>query len=284
MERVRTELVPKVKALCARVLDRDARRATRLRPEPPVTPAPRRPTDAVLRDPLRPVVRSPRPAAPTAPTPGRSRRDPGPIGVVAIGVSTGGPTALSQLLPSLPAELPVPIVVVQHMPPMFTTLLSQRLDATCALRVVEGSPGTVIEPGTVYVAPGGDQHMQVRRDGAAVRLTLVDSPPEHSCRPSVDALFRSVVDVYGGRVLAVVLTGMGFDGSGAAPALHAAGARILVQDEDSSVVWGMPGAIVRAGLADEVLPLADIAPAIVRRAQAARIGAARPIATSVTGR
>ncbi len=142
------------------------------------------------------------------------------------------------------------------MPAVFTSLLAQRLDAASALRVVEAEAGMALEPGTVHLAPGGERHMQVRRDGGAVRVALVDSPPEHSCRPAVDVLFRSIGSLYGARALAVVLTGMGFDGSGAAPALHAAGARILVQDEDSSVVWGMPGAIVRAGLADEILPLA----------------------------
>jgi two-component system chemotaxis response regulator CheB len=211
------------------------------------------------------------------------RREAGPIDVIAIGVSTGGPTALAQLLPALPADLPVPVVVVQHMPAVFTSLLAERLDASSGLHVVEAAAGMALDPGTVLLAPGGERHMQVRREGTAVRVALVDSPPEHSCRPAVDVLFRSVTSVYGARALAVVLTGMGFDGSGAAPALHAAGARILVQDEETSVVWGMPGAIVRAGLADEVLPLPEVAPALVRRSLAHR-RPARAVASTVIGR
>jgi len=272
LAQVRAELVPRIKALHARTLERQARRAARQaggNAVPATDPSPRpatthRPPDA-------------------AAVPATARRDPRPVDVIAIGVSTGGPTALAHILPTLPADLPVPVVVVQHMPAVFTSLLAQRLDATAALRVVEADAGMALEPGTVFLAPGGERHMQVRRDGTAVRIALADSPPEHSCRPAVDALFRSVAAVYGARALAVVLTGMGFDGSGAAPALHAAGARILVQDEDTSVVWGMPGAIARAGLADDVLSLADIGPALVRHAIAGR-RASPPVATNLSGR
>jgi two-component system chemotaxis response regulator CheB len=175
-------------------------------------------------------------------------------------------------------------VIVQHMPPMFTAMLAQRLDAVSGLSVVEAGANQALEPGTAYLAPGGDRHLAVRRDGATVRTALVDGPPEHSCRPAVDVLFRSVASVYGARALAVVLTGMGFDGSGAAPALRAAGARILAQDEETSVVWGMPGAVVRAGLADEVRPLPEMAAALVAHARAHRARPPRRVPSLATGR
>jgi two-component system chemotaxis response regulator CheB len=283
MERVRSELVPKVKALCARVLDRDAARLPRTRPLPGTNPAAagiaRSATAAsALARPIRQL------GGPVAGVPAAPRRAGGPVEILAIGVSTGGPSALAELLPTLPATLPVPVVIVQHMPPVFTALLSQRLDTLGPLHVVEAEAGMLLEPGTVYLAPGGDRHTQVRRDASGVRIALVDSPPEHSCRPAVDVLFRSVTAVYGGAALVVVLTGMGQDGSGAAPALHAAGSRIVIQDEATSVVWGMPGAIARAGLADEVLPLAAIGPAVVRHIRSHRRVAPRPIAATLTGR
>jgi two-component system, chemotaxis family, protein-glutamate methylesterase/glutaminase len=183
--------------------------------------------------------------------------------VVAIGVSTGGPTALSTIVPQIPATFDLPILIVQHMPPLFTRLLADRLQKRTALKVVEGREGDVVHGGTVYVAPG-DFHMRVRQQGEQVVLSLDQAPPENSCRPAVDVLFRSVQDVYGGRVVSVVLTGMGQDGLRGVEGLRGAGATVIVQDEASSVVWGMPGAVARANLADAVVGLDDIVPEILR--------------------
>jgi two-component system chemotaxis response regulator CheB len=190
--------------------------------------------------------------------------------IIAIGTSTGGPNALAAVLPALPADLPVPVAIVQHMPPLFTRMLAERLNAQSGLTVVEGQAGMVLKPGSVYIAPG-DHHMELRRSGASVVLTLVQTPPENSCRPAVDVLFRSVARVFGPRVVAVVLTGMGQDGLRGCEAIGEAGGRIIVQDEPSSVVWGMPGFIARAGLAEKVLPLDAIAAEIVRRTIIPRI-------------
>ncbi len=178
--------------------------------------------------------------------------------VVAIGVSTGGPTALASMLPGLPASFPLPVLVVQHMPPLFTRLLAERLSAVCPLRVEEAKPGDLVEPGKILIAPG-DYHMKVAPQGAKVRVCLDQSPPLNSCRPAVDALFASVGEVYGGAAIAVILTGMGQDGLRGSEILKARGASILAQDEASSVVWGMPGAVVTAGIADRVAPLDRVA-------------------------
>jgi len=190
---------------------------------------------------------------------------PGPPAVVAIGVSTGGPDALAKLLPGIPKTFPLPIVIAQHMPPIFTDLLANRLSTKCPLPVRECKPGTVLEPGCIWLAPG-DYHMVVKLEGGLIRLRTNQEPRENFCRPSVDVLFRSVAAVYGARTLAVILTGMGQDGLQGCEALHAAGANIIVQDEATSVVWGMPGFVARAGLAEKILPLDQIGPEIRRRA------------------
>jgi len=184
--------------------------------------------------------------------------------VVVIGVSTGGPTALGAILPRLPAGFLLPILVVQHMPPLFTRLLAERLNTTCQLRVKEASHGDPVEPGTILVAPG-DFHMKLDSYGGSARVILDQSPRQNSCRPAVDALFASTGEVYGGAVLAVVLTGMGQDGLHGAEILKAHGASVIAQDEASSVVWGMPGAVVNAGLADRVLSIDEVVPEILRR-------------------
>jgi two-component system chemotaxis response regulator CheB len=183
--------------------------------------------------------------------------------IVVIGVSTGGPAALGAILPELPASFPLPILLVQHMPPLFTRLLAERLQSICHVPVAEATDGACVEPGKILVAPG-DFHMKVVAGAAGVRVCLDQTPPQNSCRPAVDALFTSVSSVYGGAVIAAVLTGMGQDGLRGAEVLKAQGASILAQDEASSVVWGMPGAVVNAGLADRVLPLNRIVPEIVR--------------------
>ena len=183
--------------------------------------------------------------------------------VLAIGVSTGGPNALAAVLPGLPADFPLPVLVVQHMPAVFTTLLAERLQAVCRLAVREARAGEKVIPGTILLAPG-DFHLKVVADRGAVRVSLDQAPPLNSCRPAVDALFASVGEAYGGGALAVVLTGMGQDGLRGARTLHAQGATVLAQDEATSVVWGMPGAVVKAGVADRVLPLDRVAPEILR--------------------
>ncbi len=186
------------------------------------------------------------------------------VDVVAIGASTGGPGALTELLPQLPASFPAPIVIVQHMPPMFTRLLADRLDTLCRLRVQEGREGQTLQPGQVWIAPG-DHHMTVARNGAEWLLGIQQGARENSCRPAVDVLFRSAARAYGANVLAVVLTGMGADGTRGCAAVREAGGAVIVQDEASSVVWGMPGSVVNASLADGIYPLGGIARQLVRR-------------------
>jgi two-component system, chemotaxis family, protein-glutamate methylesterase/glutaminase len=186
--------------------------------------------------------------------------------VLVVGSSTGGPNALADVFGSLPPELNIPILIVQHMPPLFTQLLAERLTAKGPLRFREARGGEILKAGDCLIAPG-DFHMRVERFGSnrQVGVRLEQTAPENSCRPAVDVLFRSAADVYGNRALALVLTGMGQDGLKGAEALHTRGAQIIVQDEATSVVWGMPGFIARAGLADSILPLRDIAPELCRR-------------------
>ena len=149
------------------------------------------------------------------------------------------------------------------MPPVFSKLLAERLDTQCGVRVVEGAAGMRLQPGHVYIAPGG-QHMVVERSGGVLQLALNTEPPENSCRPAVDVLFRSVAWAYGAGSLAVVLTGMGSDGLRGCEYIAEAGGRVIVQDEASSVVWGMPGFVARAGLAERQLPLQRVAGEIGR--------------------
>jgi two-component system, chemotaxis family, protein-glutamate methylesterase/glutaminase len=181
---------------------------------------------------------------------------------VVVGISTGGPAALAAILPSFPASFPLPILVVQHMPPLFTRLLAARLNQSCELTVKEASQDDPVEPGTVLLAPG-DFHMKVVSKGGGVRVSLDQTAQQNSCRPAVDPLFASAAQVFGGAVIAVVLTGMGYDGLRGTEALKARGASVIAQDEATSVVWGMPGAVANAGLADRVLPLDQVVPEIL---------------------
>jgi two-component system chemotaxis response regulator CheB len=183
---------------------------------------------------------------------------------IAIGISTGGPSALAALIPQLPATLRVPVLIVQHMPPLFTRLLAERLDASSPLEVREGFEGAPVTAGKVYVAPG-DFHMRLARGRGGVELRLDQGPPLNSCRPAVDALFCSAAEIYGSGVAAAVLTGMGHDGLEGSRCLKARGSSVIAQDEASSVVWGMPGAVAGAGLADDILPLSEIAHALAER-------------------
>jgi two-component system chemotaxis response regulator CheB len=252
---VREQLVPKIHALG--------------RKRPPAAPVRRAPAGAAPRAtaPLAPPA-TPRPAAaparPASPPPTALATGGGRVDVLAIGSSTGGPDALAQVFLALPTALAVPVVVTQHMPPVFTKMFADRLNRSTPLTVVEAEDGIPLRPGTVYVAPG-EKHLVLRRRGTEVVTELSAAPPENSCRPAVDVMFRSVRAVYGGTALAVVLTGMGYDGREGARDLKAAGATVVAQDEATSVVWGMPGAVAQAGLADAVLPLDQIAPAVLSR-------------------
>jgi two-component system chemotaxis response regulator CheB len=186
-----------------------------------------------------------------------------PASVLVIGVSTGGPAALERMLPAFPADLPLSILVAQHMPRLFTGVLAERLNAACQLSVCEAQPGAQLEKGIAYIARG-DWHMEVTRVSGRSLLRLHQGHVEEPCRPSVDLLFRSAVATYGAGVLAVVLTGMGSDGLAGCRAVRAAGGKILVQDRDTSAVWGMPGVVAGAGLADHVLPIEAIAEEVTR--------------------
>ena len=228
IERIRTELIPKIKALCGIV------------PLKQLTPPRSRPALKVQ------VSSNPR------------------IEIVAIGTSTGGPNALAEVLPRIPNDFPVPIVVVQHMPPIFTRLLAERLASRSAIPVEEGRAGVPLSPGHAWIAPG-NFHMTVIRAGVHRRLNLNQGPHENSCRPAVDVLFRSVAAAYGANVLAVVMTGMGSDGVLGAQDIRDAGGNVIIQDEASSVVWGMPGLVHLSGLDDAAYPLDHLATEITRR-------------------
>ena len=224
--RIKADLIPKIKALCG------------IHEAPVIAPRPER-------------------ALPPVPVATQG------IDIVAIGVSTGGPNALSAMLPHLPKNLPVPVVIVQHMPALFTKLLADRLAAQCAMGVKEGAAGMQLAPGQIIIAPGGS-HMVLTRVGTSVVVGTNMEPPQNSCRPAVDVLFRSVTSIYRGRTLGVILTGMGSDGLRGCEMIRDVGGEVIVQDEASSVVWGMPGYVARAGLAKKVLPLNEIANEIVR--------------------
>ncbi len=187
-----------------------------------------------------------------------------PVSIVAIGSSTGGPSALAEVLRSMPSDLGVPIVIVQHMPPLFTKMLAERLTATTPVRTFEAAHGEEVLPSCAYIAPG-DYHVELVRDRATVRIALNQRPPENSCRPAVDVTFASVAALYGPEVLAAVLTGMGQDGTRGARAIVEAGGIVLTQDRESCVVPSMPTSIVKAGLSDAVVKLSDMGAELTSR-------------------
>jgi two-component system chemotaxis response regulator CheB len=244
IDQVREQLVPKIRALCASA-------------------------SMVSRAPARSLVP---PGSSKAPPPA-ARSRPKPFDrpeILAIGCSTGGPNALAAFFAGLPKTVPIPIVITQHMPPVFTKALADRLTATSSIRVHEAAHGQKIEAGQAYVAPG-DFHLTVQRRASGYYAELNQAPPENSCRPAVDVMFRSVAAAYGGRTLVLVMTGMGQDGLRGTELLWEQGAQVVVQDEATSVVWGMPGFIARAGLADAVLPLDALAPEVTRRMGGSRV-------------
>jgi two-component system chemotaxis response regulator CheB len=181
---------------------------------------------------------------------------------VVIGTSTGGPVALRDVLTSLPGDFPVPLLVVQHMPPQYTHSLAKRLNEVSPLEVVEGCDGMTLEAGWAFLAPGGRQ-MKVVQHGTRRKIQITDDPPENSCRPSADYLFRSAAEVFGGRVVAIIMTGMGRDGMEGCRGLKERGAHVIAQHPDGCVVYGMPKAVVDEQLADRVVPLGDIAAALM---------------------
>lgn len=245
MQQIRVELIPKIKALCGRLA---------VPAVPPVK-----------------AVGAARPRRSTT------------VEIIAIGVSTGGPNALAKVLPALPMDLPVPIIIVQHLPPIFTRLLAERLNSQSKIGVREAVAGDVLQPGMAWIAPG-DYHMGVIRQGDDVVVQLHQSPPENSCRPAADVLFRSAAETFGGGALGVVLTGMGKDGLRGSGAICDAGGSVLVQDEASSVVWGMPRFVAEAGLADQVLPLERIASELVSRVRRSSIMIRQPVRSVLTMR
>lgn len=177
--------------------------------------------------------------------------------VCGIGVSTGGPQTLLEIIPKLPPNFPAPILIVQHMPPVFTRQLAERLNSLSRLRVKEAEEGEIVKEGEVYIAPG-DYHMRVKAEKSLVKIKLHQGPPRNFCRPSVDELFESLAEVYKSNALVLVLTGMGSDGKEGAKKIKNKGGVVLAQDAESSVVFGMPRAVIEAGLADEVLNLSKI--------------------------
>ena len=183
--------------------------------------------------------------------------------IVAIASSTGGPMALSDIIPKLPKNFPVPIVITQHMPKEFTPSFSKRLNDSSQVEVVEGFDGLTLKPGRVVIAPGGS-HLIVKRRGGQAMCGISDAPPELSVKPAANVMFRSVAEQYGGNVLCVILTGMGRDGTDGAVALKKKGAYVIAESQKTCVVYGMPKAAVDAGIADEVLPLNEIPDAMVR--------------------
>jgi len=185
--------------------------------------------------------------------------------IVAIGISTGGPKALAEMLPQIPKNVGVPILIVQHMPPVFTQSLATSLDSKCKIQVKEAIDGEPIEPNIAYIAPGGKQmKIEAGSDGKKRIIKITNDPPENSCRPSVDYLFRSVADHYVGRATGVIMTGMGLDGTKGLQQMKENGATIIAQNEDSCVVYGMPKIPIESGLADTVSPLNRIASEIVK--------------------
>ena len=243
---IREQLIPKIKSL--------GQASSR----PPVRPLP------VSGNPA-PVQAAPVQASPVQASPSGQPL----IELVCIATSTGGPVALEAVLSALPVGFPVPIVIVQHMPAFFTSQLAMRLSEKCAIRVREARSGEPLEPGTALIAPG-DYHLQVRRRGTKCYTLTNSLPQENSCRPAADVLFRSAAEEYGNQVFAVVMTGMGLDGLKGCEAIQSAGGRIVVQDEATSVIWGMPGAVATAGLASKVLPLDRIAAEIIRTVREGR--------------
>jgi len=182
--------------------------------------------------------------------------------VVGIGVSTGGPVALNQVIPKLPANFPCPILLVQHMPPMFTKSLAEDLNRKSAIEVLEAEAGMVPTAGQVLIAPGGSQMRVVKMNDRPI-IQITDDPPEQNCRPAVDYLFRSIAHAYDDRAVGAIFTGMGDDGTLGCKLMKRAGAMIITQDEATCVVYGMPRSVFEAGISDQVVSLENLAGSLV---------------------
>lgn len=243
IERIRNELIIKIKALCSESVGLDIPNSL---PKP--KPAFTQPEDLRRKQEQKALHR---------------------VDVVTIGISTGGPNALADLMPAFPANFPVPIVIAQHMPPYFTKLLADRLNSKTELTVQECVNGSVLQPGHVYIAPG-DYHIVVEQHKDDVIALVNQEPQENFCRPSADILFRSVAKVFGRNALAVVMTGMGHDGTNGCQHIQDRGGQVIVQDEATSVVWGMPGFVVKGRLADQILPLDQIAEELIKKSLTGR--------------
>ncbi|WP_282946618.1 chemotaxis-specific protein-glutamate methyltransferase CheB [Cellulomonas endometrii] len=254
LAQVADQLIPKIKALVPR-------RAGAPGVTGPATGAPAASAQPAFAAPTQRAPIAGTAAAARMPVVTRQAPAPHPVSAVIIGSSTGGPEAPSKGLGALSAPPPVPVLVVQHMPPVFTRQLAHRLDRLGPATVVEAADGDLLEPGHVYIA-AGDHHLELRRSAGMLRAAITDGPPVNFCRPAVDVLFRSAVRELGGQLLALVLTGMGADGRTGCEDVVAAGGTVIVQDEPTSVVWGMPGAVATAGFAHRVLPLGEVAPAL----------------------
>ncbi len=260
VERIKTELIPKIKAFAAS--RNGSGPMSRALPKKRVAgPQKDRPGAAARAGRERIGGRAQqstagmKPARPPRSVPALSLKlKPEAVG---IGVSTGGPKALNHVIPQIPANFRLPVFLVQHMPPVFTSQLAKRLNQSSKLKVVEAEDGMIVKPATVYIAPG-DYHMTVVSKNGLRVIDLNHDPPENSCRPAVDVLFRSLAKVYGGRVVAVIMTGMGKDGLRGAEELKRLGARIIAQDKASSTVYGMPKAVADAGISDRICPLEKI--------------------------
>ncbi|WP_147795562.1 chemotaxis response regulator protein-glutamate methylesterase [Cellulomonas sp. Y8] len=278
LDRVASELIPKIKALVPHRAGAAGALPSAAGPAggaaPAGAPAPR----ARLAAGAAPIASS---ANARRPVVTRQAPAPHPVSAVIIGSSTGGPEALSKVIGALSAPPSVPVLVVQHMPPVFTRQLAARLDRLGPATVVEAADGDLLQPGTVYIAPG-DHHLELSRSAGQLRVKLTDGPPVNFCRPAVDVLFRSAVRELGGQLLALVLTGMGADGRTGCEDVVGAGGTVVVQDEPTSVVWGMPGAVATAGFAHRVLPLGEVAPTL--ESVLARAGSGRPAAAPIGGR
>jgi two-component system chemotaxis response regulator CheB len=265
VKRIKGELIPRIRAYAESRINR--------------AQAPRRPVLSPSTAPVSrqiPVRQPGRIQAPIQPVPGNLNKEARPCATsatfatrrlfspeaVAIGVSTGGPNALNDVIPRLPANFGLPVFLVQHMPPVFTAQLAKRLNDKSAIKVVEAQDNMPVEPATVYIAPG-DFHMEVNGENGHRSIRLNQGPHVNSCRPSVDVLFQSMARVYGGRVIAVVMTGMGQDGFAGSQELKGKGAVVIAQDKETCVVWGMPKFVTEAGLADRVSPLDKIAESIL---------------------
>jgi len=253
-EGFRVELLTKIRALCGR---------TRQWPVPPQNPATKAPQAAPVpaaRAAAAPVA-APQPSArPVMPPPRVRHTGPRRVEALVIGASTGGPPALRSFLMGLGPDWRQPILIVQHMPAAFTTILAEHLDKALDLKVLEATNGLTVQPRHVYIAPG-DFHMTLKGTALAPVIKLDQGPQINWCRPAVDPLFASAADIYGKNLIGVVLTGMGHDGRDGAKVLSEAGATVMAQDEATSVVWGMPGAVAEAGLAEFIKPVAGLSAA-----------------------